>query len=181
MSIPLMRALVARDVAATAREIGASIPEGFPDNLDHFLRCRLAQLDADPTILSWLARAMVLTDEDGGRRVIGTIGFHGAPDDRGRLEVGYRIEPEYRRRGFAREAVRAMLDWAANERGIHRFIASIRPDNDASLGLAAGFGFAQTGTQMDDIDGLELVLEATWPPASGRPARGSDPAGDGLG
>ena len=163
MSIPLMQALVARDLAAAEREIGASIPEGFSDNLDHFLRYRLAQLDADPTILSWLARAMVLTDEAGVRRVVGTIGFHGAPDDLGRLEIGYRIESDHRRQGLTREAVRGMLDWAASERGVHRFIVSIRPDNAASLGLAAQFSFVQTGTQMDDIDGLELVLEATWP------------------
>lgn len=164
MSIPMMRALVAREVATAEREIDASIPDGFSENLDHFLRYRLAQLDADPTILSWLARAMVLTDDSGARRVIGTIGFHSAPDQQGRLEIGYRIEPEYRRRGYTREAVRAMFDWAASERGVHRFIASVRPDNEASLGLVRGFGFAQTGTQMDEIDGLELVLEATWPP-----------------
>ncbi len=164
MSIPMMRALVAREVATAEREIDASIPDGFSENLDHFLRYRLAQLDADPTILSWLARAVVLTDDSGARRVIGTIGFHSAPDEQGRLEIGYRIEPEYRRRGYTREAVRAMFDWAASERGVHRFIASVRPDNEASLGLVRGFGFVQTGTQMDDIDGLELVLEATWPP-----------------
>lgn len=164
MSIPFMRALVARDLAAAEREIGASVPAGTPDHLRDFLQYRLGQLDADPTILRWLARAMVLTDETGTRRVIGTIGFHGAPDEGGRLEVGYRIEPEYRRRGYTSEAVRALFDWAGTEHGIHRFIASVRPDNEASLGLVAGFGFVQTGTQMDDIDGLELVLEAAWPP-----------------
>jgi RimJ/RimL family protein N-acetyltransferase len=164
LSVRAMRALLARDLVAAELEIRAAIPEGFPDHLDHFLRYRLAQLDADPTILRWLARAMVLIDAAGGRRVVGTIGFHGAPDEHGRLEVGYRIEPEFRRRGYTTEAVRAMFDWAATEEGVHRFIASIRPDNQASLGLAAGFGFVQTGTQMDDIDGLELVLEAAWPP-----------------
>ena len=163
MSIPMMRALVARDVPGAEREIGAAIPEDFPEHLVHFLRYRLAQLDADPTILHWLARSMVLTDDAGRRRVIGTIGFHGAPDPHRRLEIGYRIEPEYRRQGYTSEAVRAMFDWAATEHGVHRFIASVRPDNEASLGLVRGFGFVQTGTQMDDIDGLELVLEARWP------------------
>jgi RimJ/RimL family protein N-acetyltransferase len=105
----------------------------------------------------------VLTDVAGVRRVIGTIGFHGAPDEQGRLEIGYRIESEYRRQGYTREAVRGMLDWASVEQGVHKFIASIRPDNAASLGLVRGFGFVQTGTQMDDIDGLELVMETTWP------------------
>lgn len=169
MSIPLMRALVAGDVATAERAIGASMPADFPEHLDHFLRYRLAQLEVDPSILHWLARAMVLTDSAGHRRVIGTIGFHGAPDEQGRLEVGYRIEPEYRRQGLTSEAVRGMFDWAATEHGVHRFIASVRPDNEASLGLVRGFGFVQTGTQMDDIDGLELVLEATWPqPESSR-------------
>jgi RimJ/RimL family protein N-acetyltransferase len=170
MSIASMQALVERDLATAEREIGAAIPTDWPDHLDHFLRYRVAQLDADPTILRWLARAMVRTDATGVRRVIGTIGFHGAPDDRGRLEIGYRIEPDFRRLGLTREAVRAMFDWAAVEEGVHRFVASIRPDNEASLGLAHGFGFVQTGTQMDDIDGLELVFEATWPPGWDPPA-----------
>jgi [ribosomal protein S5]-alanine N-acetyltransferase len=166
MSVPLMRALARGDVAAAEDEIGAAIPEDMPEDLANFLQYRLGQLEADPSIRHWLARAMVLMTPDGTRRVIGTIGFHGPPDEQGRLEVGYRIEPEQRRRGYTREAVRAMLDWAATEQGVHRFVASIRPDNAASLGLAAGFGFVQVGTQIDDIDGLELVFETTWPPAS---------------
>lgn len=163
LSTPFMRALVASDTAAAERELGAAIPADLPEQLGAFVRYRLRQLDDDPSILRWLARAMILTDDAGARRAIGTIGFHGAPDERDRLEVGYRIEPGYRRRGYTSEAVRAMLDWAATEHGIHRFIASVRPDNEASLGLVAAFGFTQTGTQIDDVDGLELVLEATWP------------------
>ncbi|HJW22528.1 MAG TPA: GNAT family N-acetyltransferase [Candidatus Limnocylindrales bacterium] len=163
MSVPFMRALARGDHAGAERAIGAAIPDDMPANLAHFLEYRLGQLEADPTIRHWLARAMVLTGPDGTRRVIGTIGFHGPPDEQGRLEVGYRIEPEYRRRGYTREAVRAMFDWAAAEHDVHSFVASIRPDNAPSLGLAAGFGFVQVGTQIDDIDGLELVFETTWP------------------
>lgn len=163
MSVAFMRAVIARDRATAEREIGALIPVNLTENLERFLAYRLGQLDEDPSILRWLARAMVLTGPDGGRRMIGTIGFHGAPDEQGRLEVGYRIEPEYRRRGYTREAVRGMLDWAATEQGVHRFIASVRPDNEPSLGLVRGFGFVQTGTQIDDVDGLELVLEGVWP------------------
>jgi RimJ/RimL family protein N-acetyltransferase len=170
MSIPLMRALVAHDLAAAEREIGVALPPDLPEQLEHFLTYRLAQLDADPSILCWLARAMVLTDEAGTRRVIGTIGFHGAPDEQGRLEVGYRIEPEYRRLGYTSEAVRALFDWALATRGIRRFVASISPTNEASLALARQFGFVQTGSHMDEVDGLELVFETAWPPPA-RPAR----------
>ena len=165
MTVPFMRALVANDLDAAAREIDATVPPTLNEDLQDFLRYRLAQLDADPSILDWLGRAMVLTDESGARQVIGSIGFHGAPDDQGRVEIGYRVEPAYRRRGFARESVQAMFDWAARVHGIRRFVASISPLNAPSLQLAAGFGFVQTGSHIDDIDGLELVFETAWPPA----------------
>jgi [ribosomal protein S5]-alanine N-acetyltransferase len=163
MTVPFMEALLAGDTAMASAEIGAAVPDNLRDHLEDFLRYMLAQVVADPSIRRWLGRAMVLPDPDGTRRVIGTIGFHGPPDDRGRLEIGYSVQSSFRRRGFAREAVRAMFDWAATEHGIRRFIASISPTNEASLALARGFGFVQTGEQMDEIDGLELVLEADWP------------------
>jgi RimJ/RimL family protein N-acetyltransferase len=110
---------------------------------------------------------MVLTDATGERHVIGTIGFHGPPDDQGRLEVGYRVEAPFRRQGFARESVQALFDWAASAHGIHRFVASISPTNEPSLRLAAGFGFRETGSHIDEIDGLELEFETDWPPSEG--------------
>jgi ribosomal-protein-alanine N-acetyltransferase len=162
MSVPFMEALVAGDLGAAKREIGAHVPAWLPGQLEHFLQYRLGQLGVDPSIRRWLGRSMIL-EAGRGPRVVGTIGFHGPPDLQGRLEIGYSVDPVYRRRGLAREAVRAMLDWAATEHGIHRFIASIAPTNEPSLRLATGFGFVQTGSHMDDIDGLELELETDWP------------------
>lgn len=166
MSVPFMRALVAYDLEAASREVGAIVPVTLTDDLQDFLRYRLAQLEQDPSILPWLGRAMVLTDDSGARQVIGSIGFHGPPDEQGRVEIGYRVEPDYRRRGFARESVQAMLDWAATTHGIRRFVASISPTNAPSLQLAAGFGFVQTGSHVDEIDGLELEFETAWPPGA---------------
>lgn len=164
MTVPFMEALVRHDVAGAAAELGATVPDDMPHYLHDFLRYRLAQLGQDPSIRQWIGRAMVLTDGAGHRHVVGSIGFHGPPDEQGRLEVGYKVEAGYRRRGLAREAVAALFDWAATTHGIRRFVASISPTNEASLALARGFGFVQTGSQMDEIDGLELVFEATWGP-----------------
>ena len=97
--------------------------------------------------------------------MIGSIGFHGPPDSKGRLEVGYSVDPNFRRQGYAREAVEALFDWAYREHGIDRFVASISPTNEPSLRLASGFGFVQIGSQIDEIDGLELVFETKWPPS----------------
>jgi RimJ/RimL family protein N-acetyltransferase len=54
--------------------------------------------------------------------------------------------------------VAALLAWAEAQ-GIHRFRASVAPGNDASLAIIASLGFHHVGTQMDEIDGLELVFE----------------------
>lgn len=164
MSVPFMHALQRRDLEGAAREMGvASVPEWMPGELHNFLAYRLGQLDRDPAEREWLGRAMVLTDESGTRRVIGSIGFHGRPDAQGRAEIGYGIDPHHRRQGLTSEAVRALLDWAYSKHGITRFVASVSPDNAASLGLIRNFGFVQVGQHMDEIDGLEYVFETSWP------------------
>jgi [ribosomal protein S5]-alanine N-acetyltransferase len=163
MSVPFMEALQRDDLAAAEVEAGAIVPADMPDDLRNFLLFRLAQLAVDPSIREWLGRLMILEEPGGSRRVIGSIGFHAPPDEEGRVEVGYRVEPEYRRQGYAKEAVAALFDWAHRTHGIERFIASISPTNEPSLRLASQFGFEQTGEQMDDIDGLEYVFETTWP------------------
>ena len=56
-----------------------------------------------------------------------------------------------------------MFDWARKQ-GVERFRASVSPDNSASLAVVRGFGFRQTGIQLDDIDGEELVFDLDgWP------------------
>ncbi len=163
MSVPFMRSLLARDLTAAATEIGASVPSDLPDRLDGFLQFRLADLVLDPAVQPWLGRAIVATEPDG-RRVIGSVGFHAPPDADGRVEVGYHVEPEYRRRGVVTEAIGALFDWAAHEHGVSHFRAAIAPDNVASLAVAARFGFRQAGVQFDDVDGPELVFELDdWP------------------
>ena len=164
MTVPFMQALAAHDFAGAELAIGARVPPWLANQLENFLKFRLAQLAVDPTIREWLGRAMVVSHGEGVRAVIGSIGFHGPPDAEGRLEVGYSVDPNYRRQGYAREAVEALFNWAHHEHGIDRFVASISPDNEPSLRLARGFGFVQVGSQIDEIDGLELVFETKWPP-----------------
>jgi [ribosomal protein S5]-alanine N-acetyltransferase len=166
MTVPFMEALQRRDLEAAARELDASVPMWMAEELQDFLNHRLGQLATQPETREWLGRAMVLTDEDGARHAVGSIGFHGPPDEKGRLEIGYSVDPPYRRRGFAREAATAMYDWAYRTKGVTTFVASVSPDNIASLNLIEEYGYAIIGEQMDEIDGLELVFETTWPPST---------------
>lgn len=142
---------------------GFSIFRGWPDEHDRrFLETRLSQMRSDPDLQIWLARAMVLL-RDPLKPMIGHIGFHGPPRD-GALELGYTVFEPYRRQGYAREAVRGLMDWAFKERGISRFIVSISPDNAPSLALAGKLGFKRTGEQVDPEDGLEYVFELQYIP-----------------
>ena len=156
---PLVAALVEGDLAR-ARELAPFPvePGTFADD-GYVLRLRHAQLTADPTEEPWLYRAAVAKDTG---RVVGRIGFHAPPDADGTVEVGYTVAPEHRRQGLALEMCRALLAWGA-ENGAQRVLASVRPDNAASLAVVRRLGFEKTGEEIDEVDGLEWVhtLELT--------------------
>ncbi len=147
-----------------AGEIGGhALPETWPDRHDEgFLRLRARQLREDPAREEWLVRALVL--RENGRPMIGHAGFHGPPgiNALGRadaVEVGYTVFPRYRGHGYATEAVRALIRWAREERGIPAFVASVGPGNEPSLAIVRKLGFVETGRHWDDEDGEELEFQ----------------------
>jgi RimJ/RimL family protein N-acetyltransferase len=111
-------------------------------------------MEASPDRLDWTMRLMVTTS---GREVIGHCGFHGPPEDVGRAEIGYTVFEPYRRRGYAKEAARALVDWALAQ-GEREVYASVSPNNVPSLGVMRSLSFEQVGVQEDEIDGTELVF-----------------------
>lgn len=131
-------------------------------------RMRSEQCDRDPASAAWVTG--IVWDERQSIAV-GAAGFHGPPDSSGMVEIGYRIDPAYRRRGYARAALEALLARAAGEPDVQRARVSIRPDNLPSSGLALQYGFRQIGEQWDDEDGLELIYELRMPhpPCAPRP------------
>lgn len=157
----LLEALLARDLARAEALSGALIPPAWVEQAAGYLHLRLGELQADPARQRWLDRLIVLRDE--GRPLVGHVGFHGPPDDRGVLEVGYRVLEAHRGQGVASEAVKGLLDWAFWAAGVTTFRASIAPGNGPSLRLAARLGFQQVGRQVDEEDGEELVFEVQWP------------------
>ena len=51
------------------------------------------------------------------------------------------------------------MHWAHLAHGVARFVMTIRPDNVPSQALAAGLGFVRIGSHIDEVDGLEDILE----------------------
>jgi RimJ/RimL family protein N-acetyltransferase len=128
---------------------------------------RAEQVVDDPTSAAWVTG--VVWDPERGLAV-GRAGFHGPPDSDGMVEVGYSIDPQFRRQGYARAALRVLLARASAEPGVRTFRATISPDNLASRDLVLAHGLVEVGEQWDDDDGLEIVYEvavdgAPTPPA----------------
>jgi arsenate reductase len=136
-------------------DLGFADPDDILGRSAELVRWRLAQIAANPAEEPWLLRAIV----DRGEGVaVGYVNFHAPPDERGMVEIGYTIVPARRRQGYASEAAAGMWSWAA-EHGARVLRASISPDNEPSLALIQKAGFVEVGSQMDEIDGLELIFE----------------------
>jgi RimJ/RimL family protein N-acetyltransferase len=136
-------------------DLGFADPDGVLADSADLVQWRLQQIAADPTEEPWLLRAVVRRNEGVA---VGYANFHAPPDERGMVEIGYTIVPSRRRQGYASEAATGMWAWAAQQ-GARVLRASIRPDNAPSLALIHKAGFVEVGSQMDEIDGLELIFE----------------------
>ena len=155
--VVLGRGYLASVLAAGPRpDLGFVDPAGFLAGAEDVVALRCAQIDEDPRVEPWLLRAIV---ERATRTAVGFTNFHAPPDAaRAMVEIGYEVHPAFRRRGFAREAVRGLIAWAAG-RGARVVRACVGPDNAASLAMIAGEGFVHAGEQLDEVDGRELVFE----------------------
>ena len=68
------------------------------------------------------------------RRLVGNCGFKGEPA-RGAVEIGYAIAPEFQRRGYASEAVDALMHHAFSDPAVKRVLAETLPDLVGSIGV----------------------------------------------
>ncbi len=152
-----LAALAAGDLAAAKELTGLPLtPDTVSDDRIGVWRRRAVQVVETPAALPWVTG--VLVDDETGA-VVGGAGFHAAPDADGMVEVGYGIDPAYRRRGYARAALLLMIDRARSDPSVHVFRVTVSPDNAASLGLVAQLPFVEVGEQWDDEDGLETIFE----------------------
>jgi [ribosomal protein S5]-alanine N-acetyltransferase len=62
-----------------------------------------------------------------------------------RLEIGYSVIPDRRRRGYAIEAARAIVDWALQESEVEVVVASCVNDNEPFIRTLERIGFLRAG------------------------------------
>ncbi|WP_443049811.1 GNAT family N-acetyltransferase [Streptomyces sp. NBC_00287] len=76
-------------------------------------------------------------------RAVGALGFHGAPDEEGRVEIGYDLAESARGNGYATEALRALATWALARDDVHTLLATVDHDNRASQAVVTRAGFVR--------------------------------------
>lgn len=151
------RALAGGDLAAANAASPVPLSEYFADpDWRGTWRMRSEQVEQDPASAAWVTG--VIWDERQ-QVAVGRAGYHGPPDQSGMVEIGYAVDPAYRRRGYARAALEVLLQRAAHEPQVKTVRVTISPGNAASYALASQYGFVEVGEQWDEEDGLEIIYE----------------------
>ncbi|MGW5095965.1 GNAT family N-acetyltransferase [Streptomyces nodosus] len=86
---------------------------------------------------------VLVRSEDG--RAVGGMGFHGAPDEEGKAEVGYDLAVRARGHGYATEALRALSDWALARGDVRTLTAIVERANLPSQAVVSRAGFTRVG------------------------------------
>lgn len=161
MSNDVIEACLAGNLRSASRLLGATIPKELLEHTSGFEHGK-RELSTDPDYFPWSARAVILPEE---QVMIGMIRFHSRPDPeylhvyvRDAVELGYWIFKGYQRLHYATEAITATMTWAQTEFNVHKFVASVSPENTPSLQLINRMGFTKIGEAMDEVDGIEYIL-----------------------
>jgi ribosomal-protein-alanine N-acetyltransferase len=139
-SVALARAVLDGDLSRLTP--GAGWPHA-----DTYDALRAFALHGDDTVpMVW---GVMLRDTG---EIVGDCGWYGPPaDGQGEVEIGYGLAPAYRRRGYATEAVRALVGWMAAYDGVRRVVAGTETTNVASRRLLERLGFTVT-----EVDGANV-------------------------
>lgn len=113
---------------------------------------------------TWLQLAVCLKEG----QMIGDIGIHFLEENQ--IEIGYTLSPKYQGKGYALEAVKAVINYSFSEWKKHRITASVDPDNIHSVKLLERIGFKKEAHfiksfRMDDQwydDCIYAILRDEW-------------------
>ena len=127
--------------------IRLALPWPPPLNDEASLAWSISVLREETGVAGWGYWYLTLpaANEGEARLAIGNGGFKGKPDAAGTVEIGYSVLEDFQRRGYASEAVEAMVAWAFLQPGVRRVIAETYPVLIGSIGVLKKTGFRQVG------------------------------------
>jgi ribosomal-protein-alanine N-acetyltransferase len=138
--------------ATLGRMLEADVPASWPPgeyDRDAMVFFRERLLEGGEAAVGWYGWYAI--DRTGATaRLVGAGGYFGPPVE-GRVEIGYSIAPEFRRRGYATELVEALVARAFAIDGIDTMVAHTTHANPASIAVLMKSGFAEAGLDGDTI------------------------------
>ena len=118
-----------------ANERDSELQKAYSEMLDGCIR--------EPQNRVWYAAWFIELKGKAGL-IVGDLCFKGAPKE-GSVEVGYGLREGFCKKGYMREALRAMTEWAFTQPGVRCVEAETEPDNLDSQKVLAACGFLPTG------------------------------------
>jgi len=147
MTLAIAEAVILGRRAEAERHLGAPLPDAWPGRalIERAFSTSLDAIRADPHGRLWGDRVMI--SRQGPRRVLGSVVFHGAPDEEGSVEVAYGVEQESQQQGYATEGTRASVEWALAHPGVRRVRATTPSWHTPSRRVLEKCGFALVGSR----------------------------------
>jgi [ribosomal protein S5]-alanine N-acetyltransferase len=156
ITLPIVEAVFDADRAAIEALVGAKVPEAWPGRalVERAFSASLDRIRADPERRLWGDRLMIAEDA-GERFVVGSVIFHGRPDD-GVAEVGYGVEERWQRQGYATEGTRECVAWALAQPEVQCVTATTPPWHVASIRVLEKCGLVREGVEEHEMLGEVL-------------------------
>lgn len=114
-----------------------------------------AEMIRDWNSLAFHGRYFEMFAITSGGGIVGTISLYQLSDSV--VSIGPEVFPEFRRRGFAKEAMLLAMD-AAKSKGYKIVSQQIRSDNAASIALHKSLGFETDGYGYTNKKGKEVFI-----------------------
>ena len=150
---------IAADPASLGKSLGIAVPEQWPLHRRAYQHAEtLAR--KNPLLVSsgwWL----YLFVEPALKALVGSGGFKSAPDTGGVVEIGCEIAPDYRRQGYATEALRGLIRYAFSRSGVSAVRAHSLPRKCPQSELARALGMKRIGEAVDAVAGNVWVWQLT--------------------
>jgi len=160
MTLAMAEAVILGHKEDAEHLIAARMPLRWPNRelVERAFSASLETLRAGPEVRLWGNRVLVARAPDGEARVVGSVVFHGRPND-GIAEIAYGVEEGSQGQGYATEAVAASVAWALREDGVLAVQAATFDWHVPSLRVIGKVGMVRVGTRDHDTMGELVVFE----------------------
>ena len=157
---PLTVEIAAGDSELLRPESRLIFPDPFrlpPMMMDDYLTAVSQRLRYEPSQVGWWGWLFFVKES---RRVLGTVGVSGPPDDTGAVGIAFSVYEDQENKGYTKEATKAVVDWILAQVGVKSLRMTIHPKNFAAVRVAQHSKFELKGTVTDEVVGEVHLYEA---------------------